>query len=565
MKKKTIIGILIAILLTMGCEVSKDVNNNEDAEKPETVLTVFVQQSVSNNFGMWNGWGAEKLFEDTGIRLNFYPNGSGRGKMLQQYMAAGTLPDLIGFETSQVQLLLDSGLLLPLNQYEEQLPSVFHTKEYEKALEYFLENYGGKENKLYLLPVGVGEKAEEEYDFMPMLQWQPYEQVGRPNIETLNDYLDVVESMLQYRSTTALGDRVYGFSLFSEWDEYTAKEAGSLSYLYGIDTGMVSSLMELDMKSEKLSAVTSENSFYKKALHFYFEANQRGLLDPDSRTQTYNNFKQKYDKGRILFSNYSWLTENYNAAQVEKGYGINSYVAVVADDMKIYKKPDNFLGNGYFGINSNSQNKEKVCQLLNWLYDPENISYLYNGPVGVTWEILNGEPVITEKGWDIIRNGNKEYMPNQGGTFNGGLEPFHSLGLTEATVGENGYSISYRYWPSTLLKEDLKLQKQVNEWRGGQNLTSYLKANDRIIIGSNAVNLMPEASASIRANCTKVGEVVRKLSWDMIYASDETQFEQLWQEMVKKSNELGMNEIEVYYQILWKKALEKESEYEQSK
>ena len=41
----------------------------------EVVLRAFIQQSASAESGVWQGWGAQKLLEDTGISIEFYPSG----------------------------------------------------------------------------------------------------------------------------------------------------------------------------------------------------------------------------------------------------------------------------------------------------------------------------------------------------------------------------------------------------------------------------------------------------------------------------------------------------------
>lgn len=546
----------------MSCSNLWKYHEEETDQKQEIILTALIQQSASSNFGTWTGWGAEKLYEDTGIRINFYSNGSGNGQMLWQYMAAGTLPDVIGFDLSQIQLLKDTNLLAPLDQYEELLPSIFETEEYDNALTYNRNNFGGENQSLYALPVGVGEQSDQDFYWMPMIQVQPYEQVGTPEINSLFDYLDVVEKMLKYKSITAVGERVYGFSLYSSPDELAVEEASALSYLYGIDSEMVSNLMEYDMKTGVLSAITTEGSFYKTALQFYYEANQRGLLDPDARTQTYDSYTQKYKSGRILFSNYRWLTEDFNQSEVEKGFSKNNYIPLVADDMLIYKKPDNPIGNGwYYGITNNSKNQEAACVLLDWLYNPENIAYLYNGPEEETWSTVANEPVISENGWNIIQNGDVDSMEKYTGTFNGALEPFRYLGLTEATIGNTGYSLSYRYWPSTILKKESEQEKYTTLQNMEESISDYLEQNNMVIIGNTAVNLLSATSPIIRTKEKEIGKVVKEISWNMIYATNEEEFENLWNELVTKSTQLGIQDVEEEYQKLWEEALEKEQEY----
>ena len=55
--------------------------------------------------------------------------------------------------------------------------------------------------------------------------------------------------------------------------------------------------------------------------------------------------------------------------------------------------------------------------------------------------------------------------------------------------------------------------------------------------------------------------MVQELSWNMIYAETEEEFEQLWAEMLQRGEALGMEQLNAYYQKEWKQALEKEKVY----
>lgn len=497
-------------LAAAGCEKSGE-DRTQEAEQ-EVVLTALVRQPGVNVTGTWTGEGAEKLYEDTGIRLEFYSNGSGDERKLKQYLAAGTLPDLIGFrDLEQAELLMGADVLLDLNGYETELPGIFKTAQYDTAVKYYRTYYGGQEEGLYFLPTSVGHRDEKEYNRMPMVQWNVYKNAGYPRIGTLEDYLDAAAAMQEIKPMTALGKQVYGFSLCGEWEETNLQQPSALSYFYGIDTGTVSPLLEMDAESEGLSLVTEENSFYKRALRFYFEANQRGLLDPDSRTQTYESLEKKYKTGQILFSNDYRLTgDDSSDDKTETDDGTaDGYTALPADDMRIYKEPDNAVGEGwFFAVNKNSRNTEKTCELLNWLYMPETIAYLYSS---------------------------EEDAGNV----------FQYLGLNE--TGKEA-------------DESSSLEKEVRQWRGG-TLTQQLKQNSQIQEGSRAVYMVDPLPVGLKEKNSGVEELIREISWEMIYAEDETQFESLWQEMRAQSEVLGIGEIEAYYQKAWQTALEREKLY----
>lgn len=500
---KKIAAVLAVGILVMGCAHREEKKAQE--KKNDTVLTILVQQSGTNMTGTWEGKGAEKLYEDTGIRLEFYSNGNGEEKRLKQYLAAGTLPDIIGFrDMEQAELLMGADVLLNLDEQKEVLTEVFETPEYRTALRYYRENYGGEQENLYFLPTSVGKQDENEYFWMPMMQWNAYEKAEFPKINTLGDYLNAAEQMREKKAMTALGDPVYGFSLCGDWSERKMQQPSSLLGLYGMEVGTVSPLIAVDAQTDTIHCITEEDSPYKQALHFYFEANQRKLLDPDSGTQSFEKLQEKYETGQILFSGYDWQTGGYGDTAEEGTKQNDSYIPILAEDMKIYKDPDNPVGgNWFFAVNKNSEKGKQACTLLNWLYTPENIAYLYQEKEGSDWYSGKNERAV-----------------------------FQWLGLTKATVTEKDTA-----------KESRK------------------EISRNAVEGSQAVYMMGPLPVELRKTEIQIQEMVETLSWEMIYAEDEETFEQLWSEMVQKSAELGGERLNEYYQQEWKEALKKEQIY----
>ena len=110
---------------------------SDDGTREEVTLTMFSQQSVTSESGIWQGWGAQKLYEDLTIKLDLYPTGNEVEQKLNQYLAGGSLPDIIGFKgLDQAQLAMDADMLLPLDEYKELLPNIFENSYYEDAVGY---------------------------------------------------------------------------------------------------------------------------------------------------------------------------------------------------------------------------------------------------------------------------------------------------------------------------------------------------------------------------------------------------------------------------------------------
>ena len=324
-----------------------------EEEHEEATISAFIMQSVTGESGIWQGWGAQKLYDDLKIKIDFDPTGNEVETKLQQYLIGGDLPDLVGLKAlDQAQLAMDADTLLPLDEYADKLPNIFENELYANAVKYSEDFTSNGTGHLYIMPVAIGPTSYNSYNWVPLLQWDAYKNAGMPEVGTLEDYLDVVEKMVEYKPQTEAGEKVYGFSLFSDWDNLTALEISTLSFMYGIDTEYVSPLMETNVITRETKSLLADDSFYKRALKFYFDANQRGLLDPDSMTQTYDELSAKMSAGRIMFSWFSWLTGSYNSRDnTDNPDKVDGLASVVAKDMKLYNAPYQSIGrNWYFAI-----------------------------------------------------------------------------------------------------------------------------------------------------------------------------------------------------------------------
>lgn len=544
---------------------TESVSDADDME--EKALTAFVMQSVTGESGLWQGWAAQKLYDDLKMKINFDPTGAEVETKLQQYLVSGSLPDFLGLKAlDQAQLVMDADMLLPLDEYKDQLPNIFENEIYANAVEYSQEQTSNGTGHLYIMPSNIGPTGYNVFNWVPLLQWDAYKNAGMQEPDTLEDYLDIVEDMVAYKPTSQSGEKVYGFSLFSDWDSVSALEISTLSFMYGIDTEYVSPLMETNMITKETTSLLAEDSFYKRALKFYYEANQRGLLDPDSMSQTYSDMESKLNAGRVMFSWFAWMTGTYNSREntdnPEKVDGLGS---VVAKDMKIYKAPDQTIGRDwYFAISKDCSDIDAALEFLNWMYDPEVCRYLLTGPQGVTWDYdKDGEPkIINDK---ILENNSELLMPEEigGGALRDGWYMFNTLGAGYAVPMEDGYTLSCAFWPSWMNRNQSLMMQEVNKSMGGVKcLEDYLAKNDMIAKSTQAVNMLTPVTDDLEIKITQIGEIVKKFSWQMVYAADEAEFESLWEKMVSQSQQLGLDEVTEYYTAEWEKALELVKNYE---
>ncbi len=548
-------------------EISSGQADGNTVSTDPVTLTIFSMQGTSTTYGVEENWVFNDLKEKTGISLDWQTAAGNANDVMNTMLAGGELPDIVGFNGIEfAQQAMGGNWLLNLDDYQDLMPNLFEEPLYQDMIDYSRKYYS-TDNKLHLLATAVGIDSTSDVNWLPQLMYQPYKAAGSPKVTTLEDYLDVVEAMVAARPTTENGEKVYGFTLFSDWDNYDASQAAGLSYFYGINCG--NPFTELNMITQEASSTLDDDSFYKRCLQFYFEANQRGLLDPDSMTQTFDMATQKFSAGRVMFTYYSWMTGTYNDVSAghvtpTDGSEPDGFYAVLGEDMKFYDAPNKTIGNNkYYAADSHSEYPERCAQMLDWLYSKDAQFLMLNGPEGLCWDTdEDGKFYITEEGQTYLDDTKKE-LPG-GGTFRCGLDRFNNVPLGEALVDpETEQSMCWRYWDSTLEKKPNDL-KQI--WRdnheGAVNSYRYMTDKDMLAHATQAVNMINPVTGDLQLTVSQIGDKVKTYSWQMIYAKDQAEFDSIWEKMVSEAKALGLEEVNQYFYDQWENALEIAKEYD---
>ena len=300
----------------------------------EKTLTVDVFDTLANYQGIQSGWFAQLILDKFNIKLNIIaPNVAGGGDtMYQTRTAAGELGDLIICSGSHnnLQELVTAGLLMDMSELLKDKEIM----QYELAIRAL--NAPISDTAIYAVPSEISLKnclehsENEEPTYGPYLRFDLYTAIGSPHMDTLEDLLPVLKEMQMINPVDEAGNPVYGFSLFKDWDGNMMNAAKQPACFYGYEEyGFV--LYKVD--GSDYQSILDPDSIYQRILKFYFDANQMGLLDPDSPNQKYNDVYQKCANGDILFSCWPWLGKSaYNTeTHTEQGTG---FMFVPIEDMQ---------------------------------------------------------------------------------------------------------------------------------------------------------------------------------------------------------------------------------------
>ncbi len=559
---KRIIAALFIVIVCVssfsGCKKTVSFKTGNSAKNDyDEFITVDIFCSQANYQGIQAGWFGNVIKDRFNMEINIIaPNVSGGGdKLFYTRAAAGNIGD-IAMITANGGRLKDSvaaGLLLDMSDYSDIMT---HAMQYESGIRK-LQTLIDDDNGIYALPSSVSSYSATEPSegteptFGPYLRWDLYTQIGAPEISTLEDLLPVLKQMQDAYPETEAGQKVYAFSLFKDWDGNLMVMAKQPACLYGYDEiGFV--LSKADGTDDQ--DIMDSDSQYVRVLKFYYEANRLGLVDPESTYQNWAAVWDKYAEGAVLYSHWPWLgqaafntNENLNAGK--------GFMLAPLKDMTIFSYGAIPSGDPYVvGIGSKTQDPERMAAFIDWLYAPEGIMMSTSqtgstcGPEGLTWEMVDGQPYLTEFGIQAMLEGGAE-VPDSwgGGSWNDGVSQLNFKTVFSKDINsETGFSYDFRYWDSYIEFTSTPVHKSWQELMNAQSTFDYLFEHNQVLVAPGSDYITPDEPSDITSLRAKCRSVIVDYSWDIIMAKTDEEFYYLLEKMQDTVKELGYDRVLAY-------------------
>lgn len=505
----------------------------DEPEKELVTLTVFGNVGIES-FPWFDKFCQEKF----GIKWETIPSGDG---VLDAMLASGELPDMtyfISYPNFEAAAL--SGQLLNLDDYQDLLPEAFGNDAYSISHARTRDMVGG----VYGLPTSVGMLSG--FNREAKIRWDIYEDIGYPEVNNMDDYLNVLKQMQDYVNEQDPDLNAYAMGLWNNWDGGKKMRcAQALAGFFGYTDPVLSNLVEqLADGSMDPKSILDDDSNYKEVLGYLFKANQMGILDPDSITQNWDGYSAKLNAGQYLGGVY-WSYQTMGEPNADDYTGL---APLMIDDFKFPTMANNPGGGttcSYVGVGANCEHPERVLEFLNWYYSYDGVNTVYNGLEGECWNWVDGERQFTEE-FVAAHNSGATYEMKDGGIYS-----FYTfcaaapLANLYPDANGDGY-IDATQNPGVFGTEPSNLTKAWQEVYGDyENLAAYEAANGNkhLIETSPLFAMVPAASDDILTLEARIGESLMTTSWAMVFAKDEAEFEALWDTLQKDAADMGLDQI----------------------
>lgn len=514
----------------------------------ELGLVTIYPSNAATSSGLVTGYKADILAK-RGIQVEVWAYSEEKSNGI---LASGDLPDIMYVNYDNMVTLIEGGKILNLGEYltEEKLPHVANDEPLMTALNYVKEFRSADTGEVYGIPaqVGVFELPKDNGIWADTgrnavkVNWKAYYAAGCPEIKSMDDLIPVMKKMMETTPTAEDGTKTWGTMLNAGSDATYWGNMQLWNKWFGYESDNLPFLIESDMVNGKYSSLleTGKDSQYYKGLKWYNQCMREGVMDPDSINNDRETQKAKVEKSL--------------ACMIPSGTcaGWAGYLPVYVEGQQLFpeKWTNSYGANNYLVVSANCQDLDATLRAVDMLADSDTFYEIVCGPEGILWEYgEDGLVYPTEYGKDVTVNG-KEY------DFNG-EKPV--LWMDSDRLTSNAYSNSYMgpdgprehrglgEW--TEIKEVNNNGDDYVQWR---EVFGYDRFYDQVVDKSayhpfsdldDVINFCPQPDDVMQLTIDAIKETVVAASWNMVYAKDDAEFEEIWDQMIQDCVDLNAEEV----------------------
>ncbi len=317
MKKKIVSALLITAMLSSmlaGCgkEAGSGGAVNEDGIKEFTAFFAVPGSEINDDNEI-----QQIIAEKTGCKVKeTWLTGQTAEEAIGTLIAGGEYPDFVEAGNGSVQMY-EAGALVALDDYIDKYPNI---KEYftEQECDQLLHSDG----HIYWIPqfsnIYGEERACTHNDEAFWIQARVLEWAGYPKIETMDEYFDLIEAYNEANPTMEDGTANIPYTILcDDWRYFCLENAPEFLDGYPNDGSVI-------VDPDKLEVIDYNTTpTAKKYFQKLNEEYKKGIVDPESFTQTYDEYIAKISSGRVLGMIDQWWDFAYTGEDAIKSAGLD--------------------------------------------------------------------------------------------------------------------------------------------------------------------------------------------------------------------------------------------------
>jgi putative aldouronate transport system substrate-binding protein len=397
---------LIAVTLSFSTILGCGTNGPKTQVTSDDTITLnwYVNYSWFNT-----SWGgnvvSDTITEKTGVNINFISPQGNEEEKLNALIESGSMPDLItlGWWEPQVNEMIQKDMVYAINKLADEYDPYFYQVCDERAVNWYTQSdgniYGYPCSSVTPQDVENNDKIGSNQTFL--VRKDIYEAIGRPDMTTIEGFENAVKKAKK---------------MFPEIDGKPLIPVGAHVF---DDTGNVS----FDQYIQNFLAVPYEKDGklydrntdpeYIKWLKMFRRLGEEGYMSTDIFIDQRTQMEEKIAEGRYFCMLYQYTDM---AAQQKQLYTKNPdsiYMAV--DGPKNANGDDHVLPTNTASgwtvtmISKDCKHPDKAIQFIDYLISEEGQKLVYLGVEGVTYDTIEGQPVIKPEVLKLLNSDRSSY------------------------------------------------------------------------------------------------------------------------------------------------------------
>ncbi len=353
----------------------------------------------------------DRIAELTGYRCQeIWLVGQTADEAIASYIANGEYPDFISGDVT----LYEAGALIPIDEYWEAYPNIrtymsdeaWNRLRQEDGHIYWIPQFGIVRDQA----PEVLHEGEAFWIQTRVLKW-----AGYPKISTVEQYFALLEDYMAANPCMESGEENIAFTILcDDWRYFCLENPPQFLDGYPNDGSCIVDTETMTVKDYNITATAKQ----------YFEILNReyhnGLVDPESFTQSYDEYLEKLASGRVLGMVDQWWQFSYDVGDfLERlsGQGCNYVPLPVTiregiENQWHVKRGDDFSVAEGIAITRDCSDVEGALQFMNDLLSEEVMKLRFWGIEGEDYNVdENGVFYRTEEQRAKARDG--EYQASQ--------------------------------------------------------------------------------------------------------------------------------------------------------
>ncbi len=535
---------LTALLLTAVMGLSTLAGCGEEKVSGD-LITIDFYDAAANYQGIQAGWFAKVVKDRFNMELNIIAPQVAGDAIYQTRSSSGNLGDIVLLESIDFKDCVENGLV---RDFTDKYDSCENLKKFDDPIKTLNASYGDG-SKIYGIPTEMTGTSPTSYSqdviySSPMLRWDLYSELGCPDIKDLDGLLDVLEQMMKNHPTNEAGDKAYPLSLWDDWDGGDGMlgiaNVVQLTTWYG-EKIKGSAILRPD---NSFTQITDKNAAYYKILKFLYTANKRGLVDPDSGTQVWDNACAKMSAGQVYLMWYSWQIGFWNNQDRLKDG--SAFIFIPVKDQKYYADSDSYYGSGrVFGVGSKVEGEkyDRIMKFLDWYASPEGVVFQHDGIEGFNYSVMENGKFKVERDDALMNNVPVPEEYGGAGYDDGNNKINQWIVSANATNPNTGEMYATTYWSSYKEETMTDMKKAWQEKFGADEPVNYMKNNNALVVSPSVSVALPSDSSEISVIRNQCNKELCDASWRMIFAKDDAEFDQMWSELATKLDGMGFQDL----------------------